>query len=199
MTKPSSTSPKKAESLEISHKLSVNLLPQEILIERIQSSKLSLINNISIALLIVVILLTSATLGLRFTQNLELKAAQDNLVQAENKITSFKDKEVTLLSLKQRVASIQGLIGGDDKIKSIFNLVIFLTPADIQITEATVDKNGAMSLSLSTRNISSLESLILSLGDKEKNSGLIAKVDMDGLSLGRDGLFRFALKIVPTK
>lgn len=184
---------------EIPRKLSVNLLPQEILLERVQSSKLSLINKLSVVFLMILIFLTSATLGLRFTQNLELKSTKDNLVRAEGRIADSQNKEMALLTLKQRLASIQGLMGGDTKIKNIFNLVIFLTPADIQVTEATVDKSGAMSLSMSTANLFSLESLVASLGDKEKSSGLIAKVDMDGLSLGRDGLFRFALKIIPAK
>lgn len=199
MTANPSTPTNKTENSEKIQKLLVNLLPQEILIERRQSSKLALVNKLSILTLLILVFFTSATLGLRFTQNQELKLNQTNLARAENRVRGLKDKETSIVALKQRLTSIQGLIGGDNKIKGIFNLVIFLTPEDVQITEATVDKNGSMSLSMTTPSLQSLETLIDNLGTKEKNSGMISKVDMDGLSLGKDGLYRFSLKVISSK
>lgn len=179
------------------NKLMVNLLPSEILLQRRQSVKLALINKLSIASLLVLIFFASATLGLRISQNFALKNAQQNLVYAEDKVSSFKDKEVEMAVLKQRLNSIKSLLGGDSKITTIFNLVVFLTPSDIQITEASVDKNGSMILTLVAPGLPSLETLISNLGSKEKNSDLISKVELQGLSLGRDSTYRLVLKITP--
>lgn len=177
----------------------VNLLPSEILMERKQSYKILLINKISIAALLVLIFFASATFGLRIYQGMEFKNVQDNLVYAEGKVASLQDKEGQLLTLKQRLEQIQKLLEGDNKRKGIFNLLIFLVPSEIQISEMSVDKNGEANISLTSSQISSITTLFSNLSSKEKNGGLISKVELQGLSLGRDGVYRFALRIIPKK
>lgn len=177
--------------------LLVNLLPAEELYRRKQSFRLALINKLSILLLTVLIFLTSTALVLRLTQNLQLKGVQNNLAKAETKVAGLKGKEEQAFILKERLASISKLLGGDSKRKAIFNLVVFLTPAEIMFSEVTVDRNGNMNLSLSSPTLASVETLISSLEDRGKNSDLIAKVNLEGLSLGKDATYHFSLKIVP--
>ncbi len=191
--------PAKQPNKESSHitKLVVNLLPNEILLQRRQSSKLALINKISVAALVSLIFFASATLGLRISQNMSLKNAEQNLAYAKEKVSSFQDKEAAAVVLKQRLSQIKTLMGADSKITTIFNLIVYLTPVDVQITEASVDKNGSMIMTLTTSSLPSLETLISSLGNKEKNSDLVSKVELQGLSLGKDSIYRMVLKITP--
>ena len=180
-----------------STRLAINLLPLEIILSRKQYSKFSLISKISVIALVVLVFLTSATLALRFSQTFDLKKAEQGLAMAEGKVGTLKDREGQLAALKKRLDSINSILGGDEKRKEIFNLVVYLVPPDIQILEVSVDKNGNMFISLSSSSLSSITTLFDNLGDKEKNSDLISKVDLDGLSLGRDSVYRFSLKIVP--
>lgn len=177
--------------------LMINLLPLEIILSRKQHSKLSLISKISVASLVVLIFFTSTTLALRFSQTFELKKSEQGLVLAESKVSNLKDQEGQAVALKQRLIAIDAILGGDAKRKSIFNMVIYLIPADLQVMEVNVDKNGNMNLVLSSASLTSIQTLINNLGDKEKNSDLISKVDLDGMSLGRDSVYNFSLRVVP--
>jgi len=55
--------------------ISINLLPQDIILQRKQSSKLVLVNRISVGVLVTLVFFTSATGALRIMQNSELKEA----------------------------------------------------------------------------------------------------------------------------
>lgn len=178
-------------------KFSVNLLPKEILLQRTQSSKLALISKLSIGMLVILVFLASATLALRIAQGVQLKGAKHSVVLAEDKISSLKGKEEALIALKQRLISIKKLSSQDAKIKAIFNLVVYLTPPGVQINEASVDQNGNMGLVLASTDLSSFNTMVGNLGNKEKNGDMIAKVDLSSLSLTKDAVYRFALKITP--
>lgn len=176
---------------------SINLLPPEVILKRKQSFKISLINKLSALALITLIFFTSTTIALRLSQSFTLREQEQGLVRAEEKVSALKGKEGQALILKQRLDSIQQLSLGDAKRKAIFNLVVFLTPPEIQITEASIDKNSAMNLSLVSPSLSSLEVLVANLENPEKNSNMINKVSMEGLSVGKDLSYRFSLKIIP--
>lgn len=191
--------PKREESNLPNNKLMINLLPLEIILDRKQHFKLKLISKISIIALLVLIFFTSSTLALRFSQTFALKSAEEGLVIAESKVSSLKDKEGQAIALKKRLDSIASILGGDSLRKAIFNMVIYLVPSNMQVLEVNVDKNGNMNIDLSSSSLSAIQTLTDSLGDKEKNSDLISKVDLDGLSLGRDSVYHFSLKIVPKK
>lgn len=175
----------------------INLLPPEILAQRKQSFKISLLNKLSILALLALIFFTAITLALRVMQSFTLKSSEEGLVKAEEKVTALQGKEGQILILKQRLNVISNLMGADNKRKAIFNLIVFLTPAQMQITEGSVDKSGNMSLSLISPSLSILESFLADLASPQKNLNMISKVDMEGLSLGKDSNYRFSLKIVP--
>ncbi len=177
----------------------INLLPQEVLLERRQNSKLVFLNRLSVVLLIVLVFFTSATLALRIMQNSELEEANKGLVLATEEVNSFKERETQVLALKERLGLIQNLMEGDAKRKEIFNLIVFLTPPDMQISEALVDKNGNTTASFTSPSLTAVQTLINNLGDKEKNSNIVTKVQLEGLSMGKDGVYRFSLKITPDK
>jgi hypothetical protein len=81
----------------------------------------------------------------------------------------------------------------------MLSLIIYLTPADVVLYDASVDKNGTVTASFSSKSLSSIETLISNLSSQEKNSNLISKVDLDGISLGKDSIYRFALKVFNSK
>lgn len=177
--------------------ISINLLPQEVILQRKQSSKLVLINRLSVGVLVALVFFTSATAAIRIMQNAELQEAQNGLAYATERVSGLKSKEDKTFILKERLGLITTLIDGDSKRKEIFNLVVFLTPPDMQISEALVDKNGNMTASFSTASLPAVQTLIGNLSDKEKNSGLVAKVSLEGLAMGKDSTYRFSLKILP--
>ncbi|MDO8638688.1 MAG: hypothetical protein Q7R43_03870 [Candidatus Daviesbacteria bacterium] len=184
---------------QTNNRLMINLLPSEVILSRKQYSKFSMVSKISAAALIILVFFTSTTLALRFSQTFEQKKVEEGLVMAESKVSDLKGKEGQVIALKQRLDSISSILGNDTKRKAIFNMVVFLIPPDMQVLEVNVDKSGNMSVTLSSASLSSIQTLFDNLGNKEKNSDLISKVDLDGISLGRDSVYRFSLKITPKK
>ncbi len=177
--------------------LAINLLPQDVLVAQEHRAKLSLLNKISVGVLVLLTFFTSATVALRIAQRSDLTQTQNDLVYAQDKVVSFKDKEEQLVILKQRLAVMQSLIGLDSKKKALFNLILYLTPADMQATDITIDSKGIISLSVNTGNLASVENFITSLGSKDKNSDLIAKIDLESFSSGRNGVYYLTLNITP--
>lgn len=175
--------------------IKVNLLPSEIILQRKQGSKFIFINRLSVFLLVILMFLTSATLSLRFSQGIEVKQTQDNLVYAQNKVESMRGKESDLVSLKGRLNSIQTISALDIKRKAMFNLITTLLPSDIQVSDFSIDRSGNTTLSLNSVNLYAIDNFVNNLGNKETNSNLIARVALEGLSLGKDSVYRFNLKI----
>lgn len=164
-----------------------------------QSHKSALVIRISIAVLIFVISITAVSLFLKVSQNKEIEDTNNQVQTAENNLAAQRNKEEVLLALKNRLNLIKSLSGGDEKVKSMLSLIIYLTPPDVDLYDASVDKNGTIAASFSSKSLTGVDTLFSNLSSKEKNSNLISKVDLDGISLGKDLTYRFALKISSVK
>ncbi|RJP46029.1 MAG: hypothetical protein C4584_02325 [Armatimonadetes bacterium] len=175
----------------------INLLPQEVLVERQHGAKLNLVNKISVTVLVAMVFLTSLVITVQLSQNSQLKKVKGNLVYAEGKVIDLKSKEGQVITLKNRLGLIQSFSKDDAKRKEVFNLVVYLMPLQIQINELSLDKSGYMTISLSSSSLSAIDELIVNLGNQEKNAGMISKVSLENLSLGREGKYNFVLKITP--
>lgn len=177
------------------NKISINLLPQTVLLERIQSGKLTLVTRISIGVLTLIILITAGVLFLRVNQNRENNQVNDEVKAAENKVSALKTKEIAAFALKNRIDAISTKLGADEKVKQMFNLVVFLTPPEVLLYDATVDKNGSLTASFTSTSLQDIDKLFSNLTNKETNLSLITKVDLNGIALGRDSTYRFSLRI----
>lgn len=164
-----------------------------------QSHKSVLVIRISIAVLIFVISITAVSLFLKVSQNKEIEDTNSQVQTAENNLVAQRNKEEVLLALKNRLNLIKSLSGGDEKVKSMLSLIIYLTPPNVDLYDASVDKNGTIVASFSSKSLTGVDTLFSNLSSKEKNSNLISKVDLDGISLGKDLTYRFALKISSMK
>lgn len=176
-------------------KISINLLPQTVLLERIQSSKTNFVYKVSISILVLVIIITVGVIFLRVVQNNENNKVNSAVKLSEDKVFSFKDQEQTVFALKNRLDMISTLVGNDAKVKTIFSLIIYLTPPEVGLYDAAVDKNGTMTATFTSTSLNAVDTLLSNLSNKEKNLNLISKVNLDGISLGRDATYRFSLKI----
>lgn len=175
----------------------LNLLPEDVLVERKQNSKLILVNKLSIGVLVLIILITVGVITLRLSQEAPLKTAQQDLSSVQAKVNSLKEREEQLLTLKQQLSLINTLSGGDIKKRAFFNLMALSLPAEMTISDLDVDKTGKVTVTLSTTSIQSMETLLANLTNKERNSDLVAKIELDSLALGKEGLYRFSLGMAP--
>lgn len=176
-------------------KISINLLPPEILAEQIKGSKFYKIQLIGIAVILLLIFLSSLTVALRILQSHNISEVQAKVDAAQQQISGLRSTEASLLLLKNRLAIIDQYLGVPSKQSSIYTLLDKLISSSVAINSMTIDKTGDAVLLVSAPNSDNLESLVESLTIKESNEDKISQVSIDSLNRGRDGLYRVSLKI----
>lgn len=179
--------------------ITVNLLPQEIILQKSYSAKLIILRKISLTTLFLMVALTALTLVLRLDQNLHLKKSSDNLAYAQDQVSALQEKERNALLLKQRISAIANLLNLDNQRKELFNMVTEFAPPEIVLGKVSIDKNNNLAMEISSSSLLGVEKLFNNLSDPNKTNNLFKKVDLDGLSLDKDGMYHFSLNITVNK
>lgn len=178
-------------------KIAINLLPAEFTKERVKNVRFYKIQILGIGLILVVVFLSSFTVALRILQSQRVKQAEGQLNEAQQKVTSYKSKEATLMALKNRLKAIDQYYGVPSLQVSMFNLLNTLLPSSIKVNSLSVGKTGDISFSAVVQNSVLLDEMITDLTDKDKNQGKIESVFIDSLNRSRDGVYRVDFKIKP--
>lgn len=177
-------------------KTSINLLPAEYRRENLKQQRFNKIQSIGIFALLTLIFLSSTTFALSLLQNTNIINADNQLKVAEDNVTKYKPKEASLVILKDRLNTLDSLLKAPSKQRSIYNLVTSLLPPSLVPSLIVTDTSGNISLTLSTTDSISLDNFITILTDPETNENKIAKVQIDSLSRGKDGVYRASLKMI---
>lgn len=178
-------------------KVSINLLPAEFTAEELKRTKFYKVQMIGIAAVLLMIFLSSLTVSLRILQSRSIQAVEDRVLGAEEKITDLKDKQASLIFLKNRLAILRQYLGTESKTVSLYQFLTNQIPKSASLNSISVDKEGNMLMLLHFQDIQEFDLLLAGLLDSEKNEGKIKAVSLDSLSRGRDGLFRVSLKVEP--
>lgn len=177
-------------------KISINLLPPETIAEDLKKAKFYKIQSIGVAIILVLVFLTSLTLALQVLQSRNINMVQAQVTQSEQRINALKDTQASLVILKDRLNVIDKYLGVSSKQAALYKLMDKIIPSSIIISAMTVDKNGTVSLMALVQDSYSLDRLIGDMMDKETNEGKISQLGIETLSRGRDGLYRISFKIV---
>lgn len=175
-------------------KISINLLPVEFTREEVKRSKFVRLQAIGVAVILIMVFLSSLTIALRILQSQNIRQVQTRVVAAEGQIDQFKGAQGSLVLLKNRLSTIDKYLGKPSKQTEIYQFIDSITPPDVNITSISVDKIGDVSMVAIARDITSLDNFIQSLTGKEKG-GKISQVSVESLNLGRDGVYRVNFKI----
>lgn len=178
-------------------KISINLLPPEIMVEEQKKAKFYKIQAIGVIFILTIVFLTSLTLALRILQSRNIEMVQKKLTQVEQKVTSLKDTEASLFILKNRLSVISQYLGVPSNQSATYKLFDRLVPSSVVTNAITVAKNGEVIFLGLAPDSASLENLVNNLTTKESNEDKISQVSVESLNRGRDGLFRINFKIKP--
>lgn len=178
-------------------RISINLLPTEIIAEESRNTNFYKIQFFGVAIILVLIFLTSLTLALQILQNRNLVTAQAKLLESEQKVAGLKKTQVSLFILKNRLTVISQYLGVASKQSSIYRLINKLIPPSAVISAISVDKGGTVVLLALMPDRDSLDQTLNNLTDKERNENQFDQVSVDSLNRGKDGVYRISLKIKP--
>lgn len=178
-------------------RISINLLPTEIIAEESKNTNFYKIQFFGVAIILVLIFLTSLTLALQILQNRNLVTAQAKLLESEQKVADLKKTQVSLFILKNRLTVISQYLGVASKQSSIYRLINKLIPPSAVISAISVDKGGTVVILALMPDKESLDQTLNNLTDKERNENQFDQVSVDSLNRGKDGVYRISLKIKP--
>ncbi len=152
-------------------KISINLLPPEVMTQELKNKKFYKIQLVGIATILVMVFLTSLTLALRILQSRSMDIYQARLTQAEDKASGLKNAQASLYLLQNRLSVIGKYLGVPSEQSSMYQLIDKLIPPSIVINAITVGKSGEIVFQAFAPNSGSLESLINNLTEKDSNDG----------------------------
>ena len=142
--------------------------------------------------------LASLVLTLRFLQSRNLNQINTEFIEQENKISNFREKESTLVLLKDRLTIINKLTANPSKQKVIYDAILGKVPSDISISSVILDTSGNLTISASAGSASSLSNFFTALSSKEAFK-TISAVNVESLSRGRDGVYRVIVRVLAKK
>lgn len=180
-------------------KISINLLPPEFTQEEVKRGKFYKIQTISISIVLFLIFISVVTLSLRIFQSNRIKVLQTQASEAETRVSAQSLRQAQLVLLKNRLNTIKEYLGTSSKQAEMFNLVDSLLPAGVSVGNVSVGRGGSVLISALAQNAQVLDKLFADLLDQEKNESKIAKVSIEALNRGRDGIYRVSFTVAPTK
>ncbi len=176
-------------------KLSINLLPKEVLAQEHSKNRISLINQISFGFLIILVSVTTTVLMLRLLQNRALYQDKVDLENTVKDVESLKKQEGLLTNLKKRIDSINTWSKQESKQLSSFTLMLSLKPANIKTNFLGLDKSGNISYSGESSSAADLKTLFDNVVDPKLTEGRIAKVKVENLNRSITDKYRFDLTL----
>ncbi len=176
-------------------KISINLLPTENTAALRRQRQFVMIQTVSTIFLLVMIFLASITVALRFLQSQNISSVEVKAKSAEDSVSGFKDKEIALVVLKNRLGIINQIFPKPSKQAIAYQQVSNLVPAAVSVSSLSVDAKGTVLLSLISPSGTELKALVANLSDK-KNFDNFSSVEIESLTRGRDGAYRASIKMI---
>lgn len=175
--------------------ISINLLPEEFIVEQVKKLKFAKIQSISIAILLCTFFLASLTVALRILQSQRIKGVESKLTEVEGKLSGYRNVEDNVILLKNRVVSINSYLGVSSKDALIYEFIEENIPASTSINSLSIDKMGDAFLTLVLADTVSLDSIINGLLESKSEKVKIKEIGIEGLSRGKDGIYKLSLKL----
>lgn len=178
-------------------RISINLLPEAFKIEELKRAKFYKIQTLGVAIILVLVFMSSLVVALRILQSQNLGQIQKKLADTQQKITGLKDAQASLLLLKDRLIAINQYVDHPSKQVQMYSLASELLPKSISISSISVGGSGEILVLGVATDGNAVDKAIADLTLSETGKEKIAQVSIDGISRGREGIYRLTFKIKP--
>lgn len=176
-------------------KLAINLLPVEFTQAEAKRTKFYKVQFIGVMVILLMVFLASLSVALRILQSQNIKGVKAQVSAQEEKIEGLKDRQASILLLKNRLVAISQYLGVPSKQSTMFLLLDRLIPSSVFITSVNVEKGGDIVMLAVAPDSETLNIMLTNLTDKESNNNLIKEVNIDNISRGRDGNYRISFSV----
>ncbi len=169
----------------------INILPTEKEDQAKEKTKRSLVLKLTIGVIVLVILITSATFGYKVYQGNQQENNNLEIAKATQQISLLKDQEGYLTLVKKRLNSINNLQTQQSQELIALNVMFNLLPNNISITSINSSRNGTVLISGVASDTTALQELIDVLSDPKINQQRLTKASIENLSRDTLGNFKF--------
>lgn len=176
-------------------RLSINLLPPELKLNKKKQHKKNLIIRISVGILMLMILITSGLLSVSIYQKSQLEVESTALEKLKSQLGSYREQEVIAFLLRNRLSGITQAENKQFPQTQAFNLLTGITPLDVSIYAFKVDRSDKVNIQGQTNNTQALGELFINLTDPKVNVGKVSKVNLNSLNKSGADLYRFDLNV----
>lgn len=177
------------------NKISINLLPVEYATEEIKKAKFYKLQLIGVAAVVTVTFFASLTVALGVLQSQNIKEVEAHLEEGEERVLQLKDRQASLIVIKNRLSTINQYLGVTSKQVSVYSLLNQLLPPGIGISSLVIDRSGEASIVGVAADGDSVDELISGLISNSEAKDMVSLVSVESLNRGRDGFYRISLKI----
>lgn len=171
-------------------KISINLLPSDLIIHEIEEKKRSVKITICIVAITIFIMLSLTLLFLRFLQNQDAQGVNNSLNSTTSIVKSLKSEESALTALRNRLDIINQILKNESLEVTAYSTLLSLTASQVSITGFTIDKKGKVLVSLESSSIRRLQQVLDKLSDPPQTNSRISNLIVDGISKTRTDLYK---------
>lgn len=176
------------------NKISVNLLPPELLSAQKKSSNMAKLNVIAIAALILTIITTTLILTVKIIQASRLQSEKNQLDSLNAELQTFESQDRLQAQLKSRIQQIFSIKTSNPGLVEKIDYSTKLIPSDFRLNHLSFDKNGNVLLSVESTGAAKLKGFFDSLTNPQ-NQGKISQVLLESLTRGKDDKYTYDLNL----
>ncbi len=181
----------------MAEKISIDLLPIEFKADEIKKAKFYKIQILGVAVILLIIFLSSLTVALKILQTQNISQAEAKLDKIQQQVGGLKDTQSSLVILKDRLTAINQYLGVPSRQVQVYKLIYQLLPASVSVNSISIDKVGEVLVLATVSDASVIDQIINNMLSAEISEGKISQVKVETLSRGRDGIYRLSLKVKP--
>lgn len=176
-------------------KITINLLPAEIAVQKKAVVKKKIIIRVCIGLLSTTVVISLIVFVFGLFQNLTINKTEQTTSEVKNKITLYKDQEGLVFTLKDRLAEVNRLFKKETYPLQGYTLISSLAPSGVNILNISTDRAGVMKVDGNTISTKLLDDFFNNLTNPANNEGKILSAKIDSLSRKQNGTISFELQI----
>lgn len=176
--------------------LSINLLPGEYLSEQLKRAKFSRIQFISISILLAFFFIASLTSAFSIMEKQKINLLNQKALEVEEGIKEVSKKEVSLVTLKNRLEQIMKYTSSGSKQAELFAYFKKILPAGVSLNSLSIDKTGEITTSIILSDVQMVDEIVKVFTPGEDNSKIkIKEISVDGLRRNAEGVYGVNLKL----
>lgn len=176
-------------------KLSINLLPSDVILLEKNQARQTTLNQLSIAVIACIVFFTGIIFILKLSQQQQLSGANQELTSAQDQATSLKNEAGIIQTLKKRLETIASFDGLESKGLTWIAIVNGIKPVTIKTNHLAINREGKLAYSGESTGSADLKVFFDNLTDPKLTEDRVNSINIETLSRSSNDQYKFDLNM----